>query len=33
MVERAEKNVTIFNAAKLASALGTPVSDLFRELG
>ena len=33
MVERAEKNVTIFNAAKLALALGIPVSDLFRELG
>jgi transcriptional regulator with XRE-family HTH domain len=33
MVERAEKNLTIFNAVKLARALGIPVSDLFKELG
>jgi transcriptional regulator with XRE-family HTH domain len=33
MVERAEKNLTIFNAVKLARALGVPVSDLFKELG
>lgn len=33
MVERAEKNVTIINAVKLALALGIPVSDLFREIG
>jgi transcriptional regulator with XRE-family HTH domain len=33
MVERAEKNLTIFNAVKLARALGVPVSDLFKQLG
>ena len=32
MVERAEKNLTVFNAVKLARALGVPVSELFKDL-
>jgi transcriptional regulator with XRE-family HTH domain len=31
MVERAEKNITIISASKLARALNVPLADLFRE--
>lgn len=29
MIERGEKNVTVLSAAKIATALGVSVSDLF----
>jgi transcriptional regulator with XRE-family HTH domain len=31
MIERAEKNITLKNIAKLATALGVEISDLFAE--
>ena len=31
MVERAEKNITLKNIAKISDALGLPISELFNE--
>ena len=31
MIERAEKNITLENIAKIADALGVPICELFKE--
>jgi transcriptional regulator with XRE-family HTH domain len=33
MIERAEKNITLTNIAKLASALNITVEELFKDVG
>lgn len=32
MIERGEKNITLANIAKLATALGEPIHELFKNL-
>jgi transcriptional regulator with XRE-family HTH domain len=32
MIERAEKNITLENISKIAKALNTPISELFKKI-